>query len=242
MKVKQTITQTQLDRVVKHFGKDIADIYPLSPLQQGMLFHNLYEPGSGIYFEQIHCGLKGQLDIKAFGQAWQHLIDRHTILRTGFWHETDTPLQVVKKTVQLPWQTLDWREFTETERRDRLHDLLTAERSRGFEPDKAPLMRVQVIRETDSQSRLVWHFHHILLDGWSLPILLGEWFEAYSALATGGTLDFPPGRPYRAYISWLGHQDREKAKSYWLEQLQGFSAPTPLPVLPAQKHDKTPGF
>ncbi|MCP5053433.1 MAG: amino acid adenylation domain-containing protein, partial [bacterium] len=242
MQNKQTITQTQLDQVVQRFGNNISDIYPLSPMQQGMLFHSLYEPGSGVYFEQIHCGLKGQPDIDAFHQAWQYLIDRHTILRTAFWHETNTPLQVVCKTVELPRQSPDWRDYSQEEQRGRLERLLKDERGRGFDLGKAPLMRLQLIRETDIQSRLVWHFHHILLDGWSLPILLGEWFEAYSALAAGGTLDFPPGRPYRAYISWLGHQDREKAKSYWLEQLQGFSAPTPLPVLAAQKHDKTPGF
>ncbi|MCP4366968.1 MAG: non-ribosomal peptide synthetase, partial [Deltaproteobacteria bacterium] len=182
---------------------------------QGMLFHSLYAPESGIYFEQIHFCLNGNLNIEAFLKAWQHLIDRHTILRTAFLYETDRPLQVVYKKAKLSCQTLDWRELSESERQQKLESLLSTERSVGFKLNEAPLMRLQLIRETDTKFRLVWHHHHLLMDGWCLPILFTELFEAYSAFGEGKNPCLPPIRPYRAYINWLSEQDHEKAKAYW---------------------------
>ena len=224
------LDQTRLDGLTRRYGNDIEDIYPLSSMQQGMLFHSLYAPESGVYFEQLHLRLRGRTDIKAFRRVWQYLIDRHAVLRTAFVHEADTPLQLVFKTAQLPWQVLDWRESSEIERQRQLQDLLTTERSRGFAFDEAPLLRLQLIRETDLDVRLVWHFHHILMDGWCLPIVFTELVEVYSAFAGGRTPRLPPIRPYRAYISWLGRQDRKSAKGYWQEQLSEFYAPTPLPM------------
>jgi amino acid adenylation domain-containing protein/non-ribosomal peptide synthase protein (TIGR01720 family) len=224
------LEQTQLDQLAQHYGNNIADIYPLSPMQQGMLFHSLHAPGSGIYFEQLHFCLNSQLNIEAFCQAWQHLIYRHTILRTAFWHETDTPLQIVCKRAELSWQTFDWHELPEAECQRQLQCLLTTERSQGFELTQAPLMRVQVIRESDFKWRLVWHHHHLLMDGWCLPILLRELFEGYQAFTKGQIPRLPPIRPYREYIAWLSRQNQEIAKVYWQEQLEGFTAPTPLPM------------
>jgi amino acid adenylation domain-containing protein/non-ribosomal peptide synthase protein (TIGR01720 family) len=221
------LKQTQLDQLAKQYGNQIADIYPLSPMQQGILFHSLYTPESGIYFEQFHFRLTGQLNLQAFRQAWQYLVDHHTILRTAFWHQTDMPLQLVYKTAQLSWQTLDWRELSEAECQSQLQNLLTTERRNGFDLNKAPLMRLQLIRETDLKYRLVWHFHHLLLDGWSLPILFTELFEAYSAFVAEQMPRLPPSSPYRLYIAWL-NQQQSTAKSYWQQQLQGFSAPTPM--------------
>ncbi len=225
------LTQAQLDQLTQSYKDNIADIYPLSPMQQGMLFHKLYAPESGIYFEQIHFCLNGQLNIEAFCDAWQYLIDRHTILRTAFLHETDNPLQLVYKKVNFSCQTFDWREFSETQRNEQLQKLLKAERSQGFEINHAPLMRVQVILETDCRSRLVWHHHHLLMDGWCLPILFTELFAAYSSFDMGQNPSLPSVRPYKAYINWLVEQDQEKAKVYWQEQLEGFLSPTPLPIM-----------
>ncbi|MCP4233935.1 MAG: hypothetical protein GY770_10205, partial [Aestuariibacter sp.] len=147
------LKQTQLDRLVQSYGENIADIYPLSPMQEGMLFHSMYAPESGVYFEQIYFCLNGQLNIEAFQKAWQHLIDRHTILRTAFLHETDRPLQLVYKKARLSCQMLDWGELSESDRRQELESLLATERNQGFKLNEAPLMRLQVIRETDTKFR-----------------------------------------------------------------------------------------
>jgi amino acid adenylation domain-containing protein/non-ribosomal peptide synthase protein (TIGR01720 family) len=224
-----SLSQNQLDEMaLDNNGHNLADIYPLSPMQQGMLFHTLYAPDSGIYFEQLHCSIVGDLNVTAFRQAWQALIDRHPILRTAFWHQGSEPLQVVYKTAQLHWQRLDWRELSEEQRTQELQSLLTKIRQQGFELSKAPLMRVQLIQETDQKYRLVWHHHHLLMDGWCLPILFSELFEAYQAFCNQLTPSLPPRRSYRDYIHWLSQQDLKAAKSYWQEQLHGFYAPTPL--------------
>ncbi|HMZ79238.1 MAG TPA: condensation domain-containing protein, partial [Acidobacteriota bacterium] len=110
----------------------IEDIYPLSPLQQGMLFHSLLTPGAGLYIEQMACTLKGPLDVAAFERAWQVLVGRHSILRTAFvWEGLDEPLQVVQSEVEVPFEFLDWRNLTQSDQEAQLNELLTHQRHQG---------------------------------------------------------------------------------------------------------------
>jgi len=108
-------------------------------MQQGMLFHTLYAPESGIYFEQLHCGLVGALNVTAFRQAWQALVDQHPILRTAFWHQGEQLQQLVYKQAQLRWQEFDWRDRSAEQRTQELQTILTLERQQGFELTGAPL-------------------------------------------------------------------------------------------------------
>ncbi|MDM8557190.1 non-ribosomal peptide synthase/polyketide synthase [Candidatus Parabeggiatoa sp. HSG14] len=224
------LSQSQLDPLANTYGKNIADIYPLSPMQQGMLFHTLYAPESGIYFEQFHCGFTGDLNEEAFRQAWEFLVERHTILRTAFWIEGEKPLQLVCRQTSLPWQSLDWSDLSTEQRQLQLETLLREERQQGFELNQAPLMHLQLIREAEKQYRFVWNHHHLLMDGWCLPILFTELLEIYQAYQQGQLPHLPPVSSYRSYINWLVQQDFAKAQSYWQEQLKGFSTPTPLPI------------
>ncbi len=226
------VDQDRLDRLAREYEDNVEDLYPLSPMQEGLLFHSLYAPDSGVYFEQVHFRLTGPMNMEALGGAWRRLVDRHTILRTAIHHDEETPLQVVCKRVTLPRRLLDWRELPEAERRRRLQLLLTSERERGFDLGRAPLMRLHLIRETDSTTRLVLHHHHLIMDGWSLSILLTELFDVYRALGGGRAPSPPPALPYRTYIDWLSRRDRQKAKQYWQGRLQGFRSPTPLPMGP----------
>jgi len=163
-------------------GKNIEAIYPLSPMQEGMLFHTLYAPASGVYFEQLSCALAGALDLALFQQAWQHIIDRHPALRTLFvWRNRDKPLQVVRQQVTLPWAHYDWRDMASDEQERRLAALLVEDRARGFELMHAPLMRCTVIQMDKALHQFVWSFHHLLLDGWSVSQVLQE---AFRLLAT----------------------------------------------------------
>jgi amino acid adenylation domain-containing protein len=211
--------------------KNIEDIYALSPMQQGMLFHSLYAPETGVYFEQSSWTLRGDLDVPAFERAWQLMLDRHSALRTSFlWEDLDEPLQVVHRQLALPFERLDWRDVPVERQQMQLDALLAAQRQRGFDLSEAPLMHLVLIRIAADAYWLVWNHHHLLLDGWSQPILFGEVFTAYGALQTESSVSLPPVRPYRDYIAWLQKQDMDKAETFWRQALQGFTAPTPLTV------------
>jgi len=211
--------------------RNIKDIYPLSPMQQGMLFHSLYDPESGMYFEQSSWTLRGDLDVPAFERAWRRVVERHSALRTAFlWEELDEPLQVVCRQVELELEEQDWRGFDESEQQSRLEVFLSHDRERGFGLDKAPLMRLALIRLDDNAYHFVWSHHHLLLDGWSQPILFQEVFGFYEAFSQGQDLHLPPPRPYRDYIAWLQQQDGAETEAFWRRTLQGFTAPTPLTV------------
>jgi amino acid adenylation domain-containing protein len=210
---------------------DVQDIYPLSPLQAGILFHTLYAPAPGMYLNQLTCTLEGDLDVPALERAWQGLVDRHTILRSDFaWQDVREPVQVVNRRAPLPIRQLDWREFAPAERAARLEGFLRLDRERGFDLTRAPLMRLTLIRTGAKAYELVWSYHHLLLDGWSLPLVLAEVFARYEAYSRGREVEMAPGRPFRDYIAWLRRQDLDAARAFWRQTLQGFLAPTPLPA------------
>ena len=211
--------------------KNIEAIYPLSPTQQGMLFHSLYDRESGVYVEQLAATLRGDLDVNAFSQAWQRVVDRHAVLRTAFaWKRLEQMMQVVRQRVTVPIVQEDWRHYPAEEQEKRLDAWLEAERRRGFDLAKAPLMRLALMRISDQAHYFVWSHHHALLDGWSLPLVLQDVFALYEAFRLGQDVRLPPVRPYREYIDWLAQQDEGAAESFWREQLRGFSAPTSLVV------------
>jgi amino acid adenylation domain-containing protein len=209
--------------------KNIEDIYPLSPMQQGMLFHSLYAPTSGMYVEQLSFELNGNLDVAAFKQAWQEVLNRHSVLRTAFvWENLEKPLQVVGRQVSLPWQQLDWRELSSIEQQQQLEALLEAEQKRGFELSKAPLMNLTLIQLAENPYQFIWNHHHLLLDGWSLPLIFKEVITFYSAFCQGKELYLEKPRPYRDYIAWLQQQNVTEAEAFWRETLKGFTAPTAI--------------
>ncbi|MFQ3684170.1 amino acid adenylation domain-containing protein [Roseiflexus sp.] len=212
-------------------SRPVEDIYPLSPMQQGMLFHSLLDPEAGTYIEQTCCVLRGRLQSDIFQRAWQQVVDRHTILRTGFvWEGVATPLQVVYRHVELPFRYEDWRTLPVEERQTHLEAMLAEDRARGVDLGSAPLMRLSLVRVADDVWHFSWVHHHLLIDGWSLPLLLQECFTLYEGMVGGASPSLPPVPPYRVFIEWLQRQDASAAESYWRRALAGFSAPTPLPV------------
>src|SRR5436305_1075016 len=155
--------------------RNLEDVYPLSPLQEGILFHSLYAPESGVYVEQLSCALAGPLDAAAFARAWERVIERHAVLRTAFvWKSQKRPLQAVQREVALPLVSEDWSHLAAGEREARFAAFLAEDRKRGFEVARAPLLRIALLRFGADEHRLVWTFHHLLLDGWSLPLVLSE--------------------------------------------------------------------
>ena len=210
--------------------QNIAAVYPLTPLQEGMLFHSVRDPEGDAYQIQLSCTLRGELDEETFRRAWALLVERHAVLRTFFtWENRERPLQVVRKQVEIPFASEDWRDAT-AEERDRLWlERLAADRTRKFDFTKAPLMRLALFRLTEGESRLLWSLHHMLLDGWSGRLLLRLVVETYAALRRGEAIALPPARPYEDYVRWLRDRDLEPAREHWRSVLTGFARPTPLP-------------
>jgi surfactin family lipopeptide synthetase C len=211
--------------------QNIEDLYELSPMQQGMLFHTLYAPESEVYFEQLLCILSGKLNFPAFQQAWQQVVARHPVLRSSFyWEEIEKPLQMVSKQVDLPWEELDWGHFTLKEQQKHLEDFLKGDRQKGFDLSQTPLMRFTIIQLREQTYQFIWSHHHILFDGWSMQIILKEVFAFYEANQRGEYLRLEHVRPYREYIQWLQQQDIEQGNKFWQKTLQGFENPTSLAV------------
>lgn len=207
--------------------RNVEDIYPLSPLQQGILFHALYAPDSGVYLNQTSCTLRGDLDVSAFKRAWQRVVERHSILRSFFVAgKLDKPLQVVARRVEPEWQELDWRQMEADGHEARFDAFLRADSLRGVDVARAPLMRFTLIRTADDTHRFVWSHHHILIDGWSFQLAMKELFALYEAFAKGVEAQVPRGRPFRDYIAWVQQQDMAEAEAYWRRTLAGFTTPT----------------
>ena len=207
----------------------IEDIYPLTPVQQGMLFHSLSAPGTGVYVQQLSCSLRGHLDVEAFRGAWDAVVSRHAALRTAFvWQRVETPVQVVLEGVRTSWTELDWRGDESSAREAQWESLLASDMARGFELSQAPLMRMTLVRVGSSSYRFVWSSHHLLLDGWSVPIVLQEVRTHYEALGRGVDVSLKRPPRYRDYISWLGRQDGTRSRSFWRRLLRGVTAPTPV--------------
>lgn len=213
----------------------IEAIYPLAPLQEGMLFHSLYAPRSGVYIEQLKFTIQGHLHLSHFQQAWEHVIARHAVLRTLFrWERRDKPLQVVLNRVKLPWHMVDLRPHPDPA--GYVTDFLHTDRTQGFDLAKPPLLRLTLFQTGDTLYQLVWTFHHLLMDGWSMALVFEEVFLVYDSLCRGESITAGPAAPYQQYIQWLQQQDLTAAESYWRQTLAGIAEPTTLPISKTSTH------
>jgi amino acid adenylation domain-containing protein/non-ribosomal peptide synthase protein (TIGR01720 family) len=191
------LSQSELDKLIGN-RRGIEDIYPLSPIQQGLLFHTLYAPEAGLYFLQVSCRLEGDLNAQAFKRAWQEVAARHPALRTEFvWEGLSEPLQLVRASAEIPVEEVDWRGLPETEQQARLQSFFEADRARGFNLTTPPLMRVTLLRTAEDVYQVVWSHHHLIVDGWSGPLLLRECIAFYEAFRKQETIQLPHSRPYR---------------------------------------------
>ncbi|HEX8853228.1 MAG TPA: condensation domain-containing protein, partial [Pyrinomonadaceae bacterium] len=217
-----------LDALLKTTGP-VADLYPLTPTQQGMLFHSLYTPETGVYMGQLSCVIEGQLDEAAFAEAWRRVVERHDSLRTSFiWENLDEPLQVVRHRVELKLDVRDWRDAPAAEQAQRLESFLSEDWADAFDLARAPLMRLALLRTAADAYRFIWTHHHLLLDGWSASLLMREVLDIYGALRRGAEPPPARARAVRDYLHWLRKQDAAKAERFWRAELEGFTAPTPL--------------
>jgi len=210
----------------------LEDLYDLSPTQQGMLFHSLSAPDSGVYRVQLCLMLNGGLDPSTLHQAWQDVIQQHSILRTAFqWEGIEKPLQVVYRQAQVALQALDWQDWSPIEQQQQLAAFLQRDRQQGFDFTCAPLMRLALIQLSAETYYLVWTKHHLILDGWSTGIVLQQVWQRYHQLLTANREATGLQESlYRRYIAWLQQQDLTAAETFWQHTLQGFTAPTQLRI------------
>ncbi|WP_232835615.1 non-ribosomal peptide synthetase [Actinocorallia populi] len=198
-------------------GRDLEDILPLSPLQQGFFFHAKYDD-QDVYTAQLVLDMEGPLDAAALRRAAETLLRRHGNLRAAFTdQDVSRPVQVVPRVVDLPWS-----EVTATEEEAR--ELILRERSHRFDLMEPPLLRFVLVKLGEERHKLIFVNHHILLDGWSTPVLATELFALY--LAGGTDTGLPRPTPYKNHLKWLAAQDRKAAEAAWQEALAGVDEPT----------------
>ncbi|MFI8192534.1 non-ribosomal peptide synthase/polyketide synthase [Streptomyces sp. NPDC085946] len=224
------LDQAGVDRLAGD-GRGVEDILPLTPLQEGMLFHRLVGGDDDVYVDQAALLLDGVADPHAFALAWQRVTDRTPALRTSVvWEDVPVPLQVVHREVRVPVTHLDWRETDPDGRAERLARLRADDLARGIDLGTAPLMRLTLVRLPDARLHLLWTSHHLILDGWSLAQVLTEVTEEYAALIAGAEASPPARRPFGDYVRWLAGQDTAAVRAHWSTVLDGFATPTPLPA------------
>ncbi|MBC6447459.1 non-ribosomal peptide synthetase [Actinokineospora xionganensis] len=204
----------------------IADVLPLSPLQEGLLFHSLFdEQGVDVYTVQLLFDLDGALDTAALRAAARALLRRHPNLRAAFRHEKlNQPVQVIPREIDPPWSEVDLSELDGAAQAAELDRLIAADRATRFDLSRPPLLRFTLFRLGQDRHRLVLTNHHILMDGWSMPILVAEFFELYTR--DGDESGLPPVTPFKQYLAWLACQDRAGAESAWAAALDGLAEPT----------------
>ncbi|SFJ64597.1 non-ribosomal peptide synthetase [Thermoflavimicrobium dichotomicum] len=236
------LTQTELDQVLRLYP-DAEDIYPLSPLQEGLWFHSLVDEGEGDYVVQMMFTLAGKLDVPAFMEAWKRIAQRYSVLRTAIVAEgLARPHQVVLKQVELPILVEDWTERTPAEQEDFLQSYLEQDRKRGFSLNQAPFMRLALFKQGEESYQFVWTYHHVILDGWSMPLIFQDLFTLYESLTTEQPIQLEEVRPYREYIAWLQKQDQEEAETFWRTKFKGFTTPTVLPAWKTQSSQEKPAY
>nr|WP_042178681.1 non-ribosomal peptide synthetase [Kibdelosporangium sp. MJ126-NF4]CEL13334.1 Siderophore biosynthesis non-ribosomal peptide synthetase modules [Kibdelosporangium sp. MJ126-NF4]CTQ99025.1 Siderophore biosynthesis non-ribosomal peptide synthetase modules [Kibdelosporangium sp. MJ126-NF4] len=215
----------------------IDDVLPLSPLQEGLLFHALLnEHGQDVYVGQLAAELEGPLNAESMRAACQALLRRHSILRACFRQgKRGQPLQVIARDVELPWRDVDLSGLPAESRPVEMTKLAAEDLARGFDLTRPPLLRFLLVRLGEHGHRLVVTSHHIIWDGWSFPVLMHEMFQLYSR--SGDDSGLPAAVPYRDYLAWLANQDREAAKQAWRRAMAGVGKPT---LLAPADHGRVP--
>ncbi|WP_437299547.1 non-ribosomal peptide synthase/polyketide synthase [Sorangium sp. So ce426] len=210
--------------------RNVEDIYPMTPMQQGLMMHSLLSAGSGVYHMQNVYRVKRPLDPSAFVEAWSRVVQRHPILRTAFvLHEGIGSVQIVYGDVSAWSECLDWRTLGDEERAEALDRILEDELRLGFDLSKPQLFRMRLIHVSESEMYITSSYHHILVDAWCSSLVLRDFAACYQAIVEGREPKLPSVPRFRAYVEWLMRRDADEARAFWRQELEGLQYPTPLP-------------
>lgn len=221
-------------KLVNELDYDIEDIYTLSPVQEGMLFHSLLQPGTGVYVQQLAFRMKGKADIELFQQAWQHVIQQHPILRTSFkWEGFEKPIQVVKSNSDVEFEILDWvntQYHSSDTLKSKLRQLCMNQRKSTVDITKDKPMHFTFVKLNHDEFFFIWTYHHLLLDGWSMPTVLNQVSLTYTKLLQNQPLPTLTTTPFRTFIYWYRRQDHSIAQRFWQQLMDGYIHTTYLPT------------
>ena len=231
------LSQEQIDSLTVPAAQ-IDDVYPMTPMQEGMLLHTLLEPGTGIYYMQDRYRINSALEPQRFAQAWQAVVARHEALRASFsWSAGEAMLQIIHKPGHTAVDYQDWRELDDEAQEQRLQALHKQEREAGFQLLSQAPFHLRLVRVADERYWFMMSNHHILIDAWCRSLLMNDFFEIYQALGEGRQAQLPVPPRYRDYIGWLQRQDLDEARHWWQANLAGFERATALPSDRPLRHD-----
>ncbi|AJS57348.1 non-ribosomal peptide synthetase [Paenibacillus sp. IHBB 10380] len=209
---------------------EIEKIYPLTPTQEGILFHSLMEPNSEAYSEYVSFTIKGDIQPQIMVQSFIKLIERYDVLRTVFiYTDVDQPLQIVLENSEPHIHFKDISAHSDEEQKRLIEDYKIQDQEKGFDLETGPLIRMAMFKVNEQIYKVIWRFHHIIMDGWCLGILARDLFHIYDSLAGGIRLQLGSLYPYSDYIQWLSEQDQEEALQYWRNYLEDYELRAVIP-------------
>ena len=235
---------------IQNISKFISDIYELTPMQEGMLYHNLLDNKTSRYVIQNVFNVNGMIDEKYIQDSLELLTQRYDVLRTAIMHEkSEKPLQVLLKKREIEYQRIDLSALSVDEKSERTRKLAREEIERGFDLQRDTLVRISFICYDNINSKVIWTMHHIIVDGWCLPLLFGDFILYYKMLQSGESKEaieeaIDKGKEeigkYSEYITWLEKQDKVLALDYWREELNGYEGIANIePIEKAEDIDET---
>ncbi|HLP62490.1 MAG TPA: amino acid adenylation domain-containing protein, partial [Candidatus Deferrimicrobium sp.] len=218
---------------------DLEDLYTLTPMQEGMLFHAVADDASHSYFQQVSYRMLGKLDICLVERSLNELIKRHDILRTAFlYKDIDRPIQLVLRGRPSDFYYEDISKIGTYEAKEAfIKQFKEKDKARSFDLSTGVLMRVAIFRVEEAEYEFTWSHHHILMDGWCVGILNTEFFEIYTGYLENRPYRLPGIKPYRTYIQWLEKQDKEKSARYWENYLDSFEEQVGVPKIGIMKKE-----
>ena len=227
------LTQVQFDQLNEKY--DIDDVYTLSPMQEGMLFQAQYDKDSLSYFDQTSYRVHGQLDKHVVKKSLNDLLARHAALRTAFVHDiADRPLQVVLKNKTINFYYEDIHHLGSDEIKEKyVKEFKEKNRGNNFDFSRGELLKVFMLQLDDNSFEFIWGYHHIIMDGWCIMILITEFLEFYNSNAQNKPHRLLSVEPYSTYINWLELRDRGQSKQYWNEYLSDYTITASVPKMKA---------
>ena len=233
------ITFEQLVKLQQKY--QIQDIYPLSPMQEGMLFHSMFASESGSYFGQMSFEIDGKLNAEIFKRSINDLVARHDIFRTVFLYEGyERSIQLVLKEKEIIIEFNDVsQELTTSNIEEIIQKYQAIEKSNPFDLQNDMLMRLRVLQISEKHHAIIWNYHHILMDGWCSAIILDEFREIYSKNSRGQEVILHTVNPYLKYIEWLENKDKNISSIYWKKVLEGYDRLTSFPKKELEVSNKT---
>ncbi|WP_062060637.1 non-ribosomal peptide synthetase [Aquimarina longa] len=212
---------------------EVQSIYKLSPLQEGMLFHELYEEANAeTYIVQVGMAFKENVQIDIITESWNYLLQKYSILRTVFsYEELSIPVQLVHSTMKIPIHEIDISDFTPIEQKEKIASFLESDRRLGFNLNEGPLLRITLLKIEEDSYQMIITNHHILIDGWSMAILIKEFVKVYQTILEKETLPEIKEDIYEDYIKYINTRNVLEEETFWKEYIKKAVSPTILPFV-----------